>query len=174
MIRQFTRTVGGKEVVVELDTSTLDPSSDLDAEAGSIASQVGLVAEMMAVATERLESADSGYRHWRAIRVSQSLSSDPKLAEWKVKARVEADPGFMTHKNKIAALTGDVEFLRVYLSGLKTKASMVRGRIELTRSEWEGTSLGLDIKPEDAAKAAETLTRSERVRSAMKRRKSEE
>ena len=174
MIRVFKREVGGRDVIVELDTKSLEPSADLDSDAGSVASQVGLVGEILAVTTERLESADAKYRQWRATKAGTILHSDPKLAEWKVKAKVEADPGFMTHKNAIASLTGDLEFLRVYLSGLKTKASMIRGRIELTRSEWDGTSLGLDVRPEDVMKTAENLTRSDRVRSAMQRRKAEE
>ena len=174
MIRRFHREIGGRDVAVELDTRSLEPGGDIDADAGTVASQVGLVGELLAVTTERLEICDAQYRNWRAVRCTAILSQEPKLAEWKVKAKVEADPGFLTHKNAIASHTGDLEFLRVYLSGLKTKASMIRGRIELTRNEWDGTSLGFDVKPEDVIKTAENITRSERVRSAMKRRKLEE
>lgn len=123
----------GNEANVEivLSTDDLRISRSLDAEASDVAAYMGLVGDLIGEWTTGVEVADAAYRRWRA-QASETVAAaaDKAPAEWKIKAAVEADPAFTTHKGEVAALTGELEFLRAYFSALQVKSTQLRGLMD--------------------------------------------
>lgn len=120
----------------------LGATSDLTVDACTVSDHIGLVGRLYSVAVARQETADTDYRHWRANAVLKCLDVDPKMAEWKTKAEVEASTGFGVCKARIADATEDVEHLRTMLDGLRVKASMVRARADMHRGAYDSSTNG--------------------------------
>lgn len=181
--RTFVRTVGGKEIDIPVGPTLLTMTGDVDADAGKVAANMGLVGELLAETTEALERADAAYRKWRGVRVSSVLVDDPKLAEWKVKAQVEADDGFESYKGAVAELEGDLAYLRAYFDGLRALGRMVEVRQRLAANKLTAERVGVDVRdatPDDdeddpprrrrgRGTTDDTKSRADRVREARKR-----
>lgn len=89
-------------VQVVLDTRAALSIGDINEDMTRVSAEVGFWITVAASAREEAIQADSFYRQWRARKVKELLRLDPKMAEWKVKAEVEADPKFLELKNAIA------------------------------------------------------------------------
>ena len=150
--RTFRYTVAGTEVETRLNLGLLDKGTDLSEEAGTIASTMGLVANLLGITGETLDLADSEYRSWRA---TFAKVIDDKLPEWKVRNRTESDPKFLEHKRKIARLEGDLAFLRAFLDALEAKTRTVHDRTTLTVKTIDGVSMGPDLRDRPSPLQAE-------------------
>ena len=62
--------------------------------------------------------AEATYRQWRAVLIRSTLGTDPKKAEWKVKADVEANPQFTNHKQRMASAEAACAAIRVHINAL--------------------------------------------------------
>lgn len=131
MQRTFNYKVGGKTVEIVLDSKHLRPSEDLDSDAAEVANLFGQLAQAMAESTAQLDRTDAEYRRFRATETQAILEADPKAAEWKCKASIEASDAFLAFKMRMAEINGDIEFLRAYQEGLRTKAAMIKVRASM-------------------------------------------
>lgn len=119
------------QVEITLSTDDLLISRALDEEAADVAAMMGQVGDLIGEWAGGLELADAQYRRWRAQASEMAAGAGEKApAEWKVKAAVEANPQFEQHKANIAALTGELEFLRAYFSALQVKSTQLRGLMD--------------------------------------------
>lgn len=131
--RTFIRDIDGREVKVHLSLLDLRIGPDLEAEMTEVPSLMGLVGELLSDVTDGYQRADAEYRRWRGEQVGSILQGDPKLAEWKVKADVDASPRFLEIKHEIAAMEGDLEFLRWFMEAARVKAQQIVAKVNLTR-----------------------------------------
>ena len=132
--REFIKTHGAIAVRVVVDPAWLRASHDLLEDAAQVAAYMGTVGELVAEYTAALELLDAKYRTWRAQATDRLLGTDPKMAEWKCNVGVNAQARFLEFKSEAARLTGDLEWLRSFHEALRTKASMVRARVEIQRA----------------------------------------
>lgn len=166
--RRFVRRIDGREVETILRRSDLDLGADLQADAGAPSSMMGLVGELIAATIEDLGIVDSQYRAWRASK-ALAVGAD-KVAEHKVKALIEADPMFREWKSEIARLEGDLEYLRSYFEGLRTKGMMTAVRKDLAIKVYEGGAGGPDLRIPRPPRPRTTRgeTQDDRVRAAIR------
>jgi len=125
------------EVDVEADLAINDITEDMD----SIASLLGWYGNLLGAAKQRVENLDANYRAWRGRRVESILAQDPKLAEYKVNARINADQDFLTHKRGLAAANRVVIRIDRAWSALDRKASILQSKGALMRSELRATGM---------------------------------
>lgn len=119
----FRRSVGIRAVVTTEDEG--GSFFEVDADVDHVSHQIALatIADAKAEAVEASIVADSLYRRWRADATADVLASDEKLAEWKVKARVEALDDFLAHKAQIAEIAGTIEFLTLLAQSVEADNS---------------------------------------------------
>lgn len=79
------------------------------------------VGNLLGEAESRLVLVDAEYRTFRAAAVKAELDKDPKLSEWKIKARIESSAEFQKFKQGIAKATREVHVLRETLATLRLR-----------------------------------------------------
>lgn len=137
--------VCGEEITVNRDKLMLikDVSRDMD----RIASLMSYWGEVWAAAeSERIE-VDAYYRQWRAGKGMEIAEAEPKLAEWKVKQRIEESEMFYKLKQGIAAATRNATIAKTTYESLKTKASMLQSKGAMMRAEMDSTGMHTPEKP---------------------------
>jgi hypothetical protein len=67
-----------------------------------------------------LRRVEAEYRVWRAQATANVLETDPKLAEWKVKAKVDLDPMYSRYKEATAVATKNEAAVRGMLDAYTT------------------------------------------------------
>lgn len=108
-LTDFRRAIGLSAIVVVDEEYHLDSDADPvgpDTALATIAEELGKVEHAVALH-------DAQYRDWRAKLSDAILADNPKLAEWKVRAKLESLPAFLAYKEAAAALAG----VRVALLG---------------------------------------------------------
>lgn len=65
-----------------------------------LSEELRLLGERVADARRESAKSDLDYRHWRAITTEDIASRNRKFPEWRVKAAVEAQPGYAARKTK--------------------------------------------------------------------------
>lgn len=139
--RIFERWVDDQLVQVEVDRNRLlRATSNATLDANLVADHIGLISELLGDYMRRVALNDAQYRHWRGQAESAQLEADPKLPEWKVKAKVEGDPAFLAFKSEGAELKGDLEYLNGIFEALRAKGFMVTVRKDLQRTKEQGES----------------------------------
>ncbi len=131
--------VNGHEVV--LDTKVDLQMGDLSGDMKTIASRMGYWGNVWAAAAKEQSETDSVYRHWRATISEAILETDPKLAEWKVKSRIEAHSDFMKYKKAIALAEHNVILAKATFETLAKKANQLQSRGAMHRSELDATDM---------------------------------
>lgn len=116
--------VGDQEIVFNSETLLYHPER-VETDVVAIASAINLWGQHLAKAEEQKVMVDAEYRDWRARQVNEALAKDPKLAEWKVKARVEAMEKFMLFKTGIAKAALNVVSLQTIGDGLRAKLQIL-------------------------------------------------
>ena len=92
------------EAIDLFDTTFVKPDK-IVASASMIPKNLALIAENVADASRAVAKAEDEYRAWRAITTYNLTSSGrSKAPEWKVRARVDADPAYINHKRGILEL----------------------------------------------------------------------
>lgn len=160
-------TVMGEEV--ELDRTQLlitDIGEDMD----TVAAQVSYFGTLWAEAEREEMAADTYYRAWRAQQGEKLLAADPKLAEWKVRQMIEADPTFSTIKEQLALARRNSIALRGHFEAFKVKASILQSKGAMKRAEMESTGIGTRMTS-DLAPMREA--REEAVRATFKSKRGE-
>lgn len=131
--------VDGLEVEVDVDEDT--SITDIDTDMAQIASLLGWYGNLVAAARERSDILDMNYRAWRGRRATSLLATEPKLAEYKVKARINGEGDFLKHKRAIAANHRTVTRLERAWAALDRKASILQSKGALYRSELRATGM---------------------------------
>ena len=132
MAKQFTRKfwrADGTEVAlgpIFLDPDGLRIVGDLDEEAADVCSVMGLAAELLGDVETDLEDSIAQYRHWAGGIARTEIEQNPKCAEWKTRAAIESDAGFLQHKRAIAKLEGDKTFLKNFIDAARSKGFLVK------------------------------------------------
>lgn len=116
-----------EEVVynVDVDTAWLDIESDLDAK--SIATNVGKLVDLKAYLMQRRENAEVALRKWKAERILECKSENPKMPEWEAKARYQSAPKYVTMYGTINGLNADIAWLDGIIDGLQIKSYQISG-----------------------------------------------
>jgi hypothetical protein len=147
----------GEEVVIELgdqrftyNFEELTEIVDVNEGMKGAASQIAYWGNVLSLAEALAEEADASYRGWRAKSISELLSADPKLAEWKAKAEVEASVGFQLHKLAQARANRNVSSLQRLLMGLTHKSELLRSVGARQRAELEATGMTTRFRDPDA------------------------
>ena len=159
--RVFKRAIGDTITQIILDPAILEMTGDLETDSGTVAGTVGLVTELLADAVQDYAALDAEYRNWRGIRTGQLLAQpgNEKMPEWKLKADLEAEPQFLTHKNNLAATEGDIEFLKGFVDAMRHKSEMIKVRSNM-RNRQDAVERGnLDTRPESDGGAVEPARR---------------
>lgn len=81
--------------------------------------------ELIADAAASVAVGERDYREWRAKTTNAILAADPKLAEWKTAARINAEPQFNTFKGILADREANLATLRGYAQALDAKVDLV-------------------------------------------------
>jgi len=89
---------------------------------------------------EKVE-AEAHYRHWRAKVGEKVLVVDPKLAEWKVKQKVESDSSFLKYKTALALAEHNVTLAKSAFDALDKKANQLQSKGAMHRSELDATGM---------------------------------
>jgi len=149
---RITVLISGKAVVmdVEADTESLDMDEDMSTVAGTIA----WYTQVLAAARQHCDLVEARYRVWQSKQLKEYVIDDPKVAEWKAKAALNAEPEFMEHKTAQAEAWALVNRLDGAVKALAVKADMLRSRGAMLRTEI--THLDRSI-PGPAAKRGESV-----------------
>lgn len=168
-----TRTIKVNGVEVVLDSDVDLAVGDLSGDMDQVAAQMGYVANLWAEAVYEQDCADAYYRQWRAQLTEQILDKDPKLAEWKVKAKIEAHPQFMALKKALAQAESNVINLRSYFDSFSKKANQLQSKGAMSRSELDATGMSTPSVPRPRPKPtpAGTKNRDSAMREALKKKK---
>ena len=114
-----------------------DVSTDMD----KVAAQMAYWGAIWAAAQGEQEAADAYYRQWRANKGKALLESDGKLAEWKTRQEIEADPKFMKIKQGLATAIRNATLCRAIYESFRTKANMLQSKGAMMRSELDATGM---------------------------------
>jgi hypothetical protein len=95
-------------------------------------------------AERELIEVDAAYRAWRAAVI---VRSDPKLAEWRVKAMIEAGAEFMSHKRNIARCESNITVASRMFDAFAKKANVLQSKGANVRAEVERIGLATPASP---------------------------
>jgi hypothetical protein len=132
-------TVDGNPVSIDLDAEL--EVGDVDRDMNQVAAQMAYWGSIHAAAeSERLRT-EAYYRNWKAQRREKELEIEPKLAEWKVNAKVQAHPKYMPLWEAQAAATRNSVQARAVFESFKIKANMLQSKGAMMRSELSATDM---------------------------------
>lgn len=138
-------------IPVSMDVDEALSISDVDSEMDKVSAQVGFWGDVWSSAQEEVTNADAHYRAWRATLTKQLLDEDPKLAEWKVKANIEAHPKFTMWKAAIAQAERNVILARALVDAFDGKRATLQSKGAKLRAEWEATGVHTPAHPKRRA-----------------------
>jgi len=152
--------INGEDVNV---TSDLVVGPDLDRELDRGSALVAKYGRLLSRAQNKEAQCLAEYRHWRARQTETILQADPKLAEWKVKAKVESLPQFLQHKEDIASAEEETHGLWGVYEAVCRRCDLLQSRN--SRDVRNLSTLGTDGLPgeEEIDKAEKTRRVSEIV-----------
>ena len=132
--------VDGREVTLDIEADTA--SVNLDEDMVEIAPQIAWYGRLLAAARHRTDLIESNIKRYKAI-ATQDIQSKAggKLAEWKVRAEVDALPALNDLRQELAQAWEVANRLDSASNALKVKAEMLRSRGAMMRAEWGSTSM---------------------------------
>jgi len=139
--KRRTITVAGTVVEVNTDEQMI---SDIGADMTKVASQMAWWASVMGEAERELIEVDADYRAWRSGKVAALPAS---LAEWRVKAAIDGDTEFKTHKRAIARCEGNITTARGMFDAFAKKANVLQSKGANVRSEVDTIGLHTPAAP---------------------------
>ncbi len=143
--RRRTITVNGNEVQLDIDVDL--QIGALSGDMDKIAAQMGFWASVWAAAVREAEEADAHYRAWRGRMVGQILDSEPKLAEYKVNARINANDQFLKYKHAQAMASEHVVLAKGLFESLEKKSNQLQSKGAMSRSELDATGMTTPADP---------------------------
>ena len=144
--------------------------ADLDSDMTEIAAQMSYWGRLWGAAEAEKELADARYRTWRAEYGKQTLDADPKLAEWKIKQKIESSPNFMSHKEAIATAQRNTVILKTRFESFRAKASILQSKGAMARAEIEATGMSTRSRTERAKTPEDKKKAEEIIRTAQKKK----
>jgi hypothetical protein len=124
-------------VNIEKDLKIINISEDMD----MVSSQIAYWGAVWAAAEEEELKAKAYYRNWKA-KIGEKLTNvDNKLAEWKIRQKLEALDEFHTIKQGLSMAAKNVLLARTVFESFKAKASMLQSKGAMMRSELDSTSM---------------------------------
>lgn len=132
-------TVDGERVQVDLESELA--IVDISTEMSQVSAKMSWWGNVWGAAEEESERVDSHYRHWRAQMGQRVMAADPKMAEWKVKQEIEADPAFIKFKEAHAKALGNVTRVRGVFEAFKAKANQLQSKGAREREEFGATGM---------------------------------
>lgn len=145
------RTIVVTGVEVSLDVKKGLPIADLSRDMARVASEMAWWASVQAAAEGEAEEVDAHYRRWRAIKTEEILAADPKLAEWKLKARIESDPKFIEYKKAVGKAKENVTLARGVFLSFDKKGNQLQSRGAMARGELDKTGMSTPAEPTESA-----------------------
>jgi len=118
-----------------LDVKGATASVDIDEDMENIAGLIGWYTQVLAAAREHSDMIEAGYRAWQAEQLLEYIQDEPRLAEWKAKAALNAEPSFLSWKTRQAVAWKLVNRLSGAVKALEVKADMLRSRGAMMRTE---------------------------------------
>jgi hypothetical protein len=158
-------TVNGENINVNIeeDLKIIDISRDMD----MVSSQIAFWGSVWAAAEEEELKAKAYYRNWKAKVGEKLVNSDNKLAEWKIRQKLEALDEFKVVKEGLALASRNVLLAKTVFESFKAKASMLQSKGAMMRSELDSTSM----KTKSSDKEIERAKNKETLKKVLKRRK---
>lgn len=157
--------VNGVSVKTDLDEEL--EINDIDEDMKRVAAQMAYWGSVWAAAEAEREQAEAYYRNWRADKGEQIMKADPKLAEWKVKQRIEADASFSKLKGAQAAALQNATLARSVFESFRTKANVLQSKGAMYRAELDHANVRTPTQPKSKRQQQLDSEREERV-SAMR------
>jgi len=151
-----TITVNGHEVTLDTDYDL--QVGALSGDMDKVAAQMGFWGSVWAAAVKERAEAEAHYRYWRAKASEEVLASEPKLAEWKVKLKVEADPRFVTYKQALALADRNVVLAKSAFDSFDKKANQLQSKGAMHRSELDATDMHTPKNPKTSSKKSASVS----------------
>lgn len=123
------------EVLIMGPNAELPIGPDLSDEMDRVGAQLGYWGAVLADAVGEAKEVDAWYRKFRANITNECLANDPKMAEWKIKARIEASDGFIQHKEAIGLAEKNVKLCEGMVKGYDKKANQLQSKGAKMRTE---------------------------------------
>lgn len=123
------------EVLIMGPGAELPIGPNLSQEMDRVGALLGYWGSVLADATGELKKVDAWYRKFRAEVTNEVLAKDPKIAEWKLKARIEATDGFIQHKNALAMAEKNVRLCEAMVRAFDKKANQLQSKGAKIRTE---------------------------------------
>jgi len=134
--RQKIKVEGQKvEVLIMGSGAELPIGPNLSEEMDRVAAQLGYWGAVLAAAAGELKKVDAWYRKFRADVTNECLAGDPKMAEWKVKARIEGTKGFLEWKEAIALAERNMRLCEAMVRAYDKKANQLQSKGAKMRTE---------------------------------------
>lgn len=164
--------VDGKPVVFDLDKDF--EIDDLDEGMRTTPAMIAYTGSLHAAAKEEEMMISGDYRSWKAKRIAEALLDDPKAAQWKIIANIEASDEFFQVKRKQAKAAFNVELLHWIVESYRVKASLLQSLGAKDRAAFGATDMSTPEHPRrpfvtDDEKAAQDVERRDNVREKIKR-----
>ena len=116
-MKPITIKLNGASVKVDLTTIGVCPIDDLPEQLARWKTQAAL-------ARHELARVDAEYREFRARETMAVLTTEPKISEWKLKARIEASPDFLVWKQGAAQAAVNVELCEAMAAGYRAAVEL--------------------------------------------------
>jgi len=129
------------EETFEIDVVAECRITDLDKDMAEVAARIAYWGAVLGAAIEERDLCEARYRAWRAKINTAALEEDPKIAEWKVKATIEADKTFMQYKEASARAEHNVATLNYLIRALMEKSPNLRSKGARERAELDATDM---------------------------------
>ena len=126
---------------VKVNPAQLLEITDLSEDMDKVASQLSYWGALWATAEGEKETADAFYRNWRARMGKKITASDPKMAEWKVRQRIEANPKFLEIKEKLGQAIYNATLCKTMCEAFRVKANMLQSKGAMQRAELDSTGM---------------------------------
>lgn len=123
------------EVLILGDGSDLPIGADLSDEMSRVGALLAYWGSVTADAIGEMARVDAAYRNFRATAKLAFLEQDPKLAEWKLNAKIEATDGFLQHKSAVALAKKNVRLCEAMVAGYEKKSNQLQSMGAKARAE---------------------------------------
>lgn len=132
---------------IEVNLQELLEIVDISDDMNKVAALMGRWGSLCAEAEAEKTVVDMHYRKWRADLTQKIMEAEPKLAEWKVKSKIEANPDFAKMKMAIAQTIKNFSTARYVYGSLLEKAHMLQSKGAMLRFELDSTSMNAKSPP---------------------------
>jgi len=163
---RLTMQVNGESV--SIDFAEEMEIGDVSEDMTKVAAQLAFWGVVWSAAESELKRADAAYRKWRADQTNMVLDADPKMAEWKTKAKIEELDTFVKLKAAIAQAEANVIAAKQVSEAFKVKAHVLQSFGALKRAEGFAGEVRTVEEPGKSKRQLATETEREERVSAMR------